>query len=53
MAFCGDEACELKIKELTNGGTTRCIYKESVSEGTKCPVCGKPAKMIVYFARAY
>jgi prolyl-tRNA synthetase len=53
MAFCGDEACELKIKELTNGGTTRCIYKESVPEGTLCPVCGKPAKMIVYFARAY
>jgi len=53
MAFCGDEECELKIKELTNGGTTRCIYKDSVPEGTLCPACGKPAKMIVYFAKAY
>jgi prolyl-tRNA synthetase len=53
MAFCGDAECEVKIKELTNGGTTRCIYKESVPEGTLCPACGKPAKMIVYFAKAY
>lgn len=53
MAFCGDAECELKIKEITNGGTTRCIYKDSVPEGTLCPACGKPAKMIVYFAKAY
>jgi hypothetical protein len=25
MAFCGKAECELKIKELTNGGTARCI----------------------------
>ena len=53
MAFCGDMECEDKIKELTKGGTTRCIYKEEVPEGTVCPCCGKKATMIVYFAKAY
>ena len=53
MPFCGNEECELKIKEITKGGTARAIYKESVPEGTKCPVCGKEATMVVYFAKAY
>ncbi len=53
MAFCGEVECEDKIKEFTLGGTARCIYKESVEEGTLCPVCGKSAKLIAYFARAY
>ncbi|MCH3908952.1 MAG: proline--tRNA ligase [Bacilli bacterium] len=53
MAFCGSAECELKIKEITNGGTTRCIYKESAPEGSVCPVCGKPNTMVVYFAKAY
>ena len=53
MAFCGDPECEDKIKEITKGGTARCIYKEEVPEGTLCPVCGKEAKLIAYFARAY
>ena len=53
MPFCGDIDCEDRIKEITKGGTTRCIYKEEVEEGTLCPCCGKKAKMIVYFAKAY
>lgn len=53
MAFCGEAECELKIKEVTKGGTARAIYKEEVPEGTLCPVCGKKATMIVYFAKAY
>lgn len=53
MEFCGESACEDKIKEFTLGGTARCIYSEEVAEGTVCPVCGKPAKLIAYFARAY
>ena len=53
MAFCGESECEDKIKEFTLGGTARCIYKENVEEGTLCPVCGKSAKLIAYFARAY
>ncbi len=53
MAFCGESECEDKIKEFTLGGTARCIYKENVEGGTLCPVCGKSAKLIAYFARAY
>lgn len=53
MAYCGEAECELKIKELTDGGTARCIYSDKVADGTLCPVCGKPAKIIAYFAKAY
>lgn len=52
MAFCGDEACELKIKELTEGGTARCIIDEDCGE-EECPICHKKAKLKVYFAKAY
>ena len=51
MAWCGDEACEIKIKEDT-AATSRCIDTEAKAEGV-CPICGKKAKHIVYFARAY
>jgi prolyl-tRNA synthetase len=53
MAFCGKAECEIKIKELTNGGTARCIAEEAVKDGTKCPVCGEPATIVAYFAKAY
>lgn len=53
MAFCGDMECEDKIKEITKGGTTRCIYKELADSDLVCPCCGKKATMIVYFAKAY
>ncbi len=51
MMWCGDEACELKIKEDT-GATSRCI-KDEEPFGDVCPICGKPAKKVVYFAKAY
>ena len=53
MAFCGKEECELKIKELTNGGTARLIAKEEVKDGTLCPICGEKALLLCYFAKAY
>ncbi|MCI1245097.1 MAG: proline--tRNA ligase [Bacilli bacterium] len=53
MAFCGREECEARIKEITEGGTARCIAEDPVEEGVKCPVCGAPATMVVYFAKAY
>lgn len=53
MAYCGEPECEDAIKAFTNGGTARCIYKEEVPEGSVCPVCGKPSKIIAYFAKAY
>ena len=51
MAWCGDEACEVKIKEDT-AATSRCIDTQAHVDGV-CPICGKKAKHIVYFARAY
>ena len=53
MAFCGSIECEDKIKEITAGGTARCIYKENLEDGPLCPVCGKKSKLIAYFAKAY
>ena len=53
MAYCGEPECEDAIKAFTNGGTARCIYKEEAPEGSVCPVCGKPSKIVAYFAKAY
>ena len=53
MAFCGEMECEDTIKELTKGATARCICKEEVKDGEVCPACGKPAKIVAYFAKAY
>ncbi|SDZ83530.1 prolyl-tRNA synthetase [Lachnospiraceae bacterium NK3A20] len=50
--WCGDRACEDKIKE-EYGVTSRCIpfHQENIA-GT-CVCCGKPAKKMVYWAKAY
>ncbi len=50
--WCGDEACEIKIKEDTNA-TSRCMKDEETPHSDTCVCCGKPAKHIVYFAKAY
>jgi prolyl-tRNA synthetase len=50
--WCGDPACESKIKEDTKA-TTRCIPLDQQVSAGKCIVCGKPANEKVYFARAY
>ena len=50
--WCGSEVCEGEIKYETGGATTRCICKEDpISD--KCIYCGKPAKHLVYFGKAY
>ena len=33
MAFCGDPECEDRIKEITHGGTARCIASYEVKDG--------------------
>ena len=52
--WCGDEACENKIKDDTTC-TSRCMPMEDVEipEGTKCICCGRPAKKLVYWGKAY
>jgi prolyl-tRNA synthetase len=50
--WCGDAACETKIKEDTRA-TTRCIPLEQPGGKGKCIVCGKEASEKAYFAKAY
>ena len=50
--WCGEEACELKIKEDT-GATSRCMPFEQEEVAKTCVCCGKPAKTLVYWGRAY
>lgn len=50
--WCGNQACEDKIKEDTTA-TSRCMpfVQEQLSE--VCVCCGKPAKHMVYWGKAY
>lgn len=50
--WCGDEACEDEIKEKTGVGS-RCIPFEQENISDVCVCCGKPAKYMVYFGKAY
>ena len=50
--WCGDEACELKMKEVA-GMSSRCIPFAQEHLDDVCPVCGKPAKKMVYWGVAY
>lgn len=50
--WCGNEECENKIKEDT-GATSRCMPFEQEQISDKCVCCGKKAKALVYWGRAY
>mgnify|MGYP003300367444 CR=1 FL=1 len=50
--WCGDQACEDKIKEEA-GCTSRCMPFEQKELSHKCICCGKPAKKMVYWGKAY
>lgn len=50
--WCGDEACELKIKEDTTA-TSRCMPFEQEAISDTCVCCGKPAKKMVIWGKAY
>lgn len=50
--WCGNTACEEKIKEET-GATSRCIPFEQEKITDTCVCCGKKAKEMVYWGRAY
>lgn len=50
--WCGDRECEDKIKEKT-GATSRCIPFEQEEIFDTCVCCGKKAKKMVYWGRAY
>ena len=50
--WCGDRECEDKIKEDL-GVTSRCIPFDQEEISGKCVCCGRPAKKMVIWARAY
>ncbi len=50
--WCGDLACEMKIKDEV-GVTSRCIPFEQKKISDTCVCCGRPAKSMVYWGKAY
>ena len=51
--WCMDRECEDKLKEVA-GVTSRCMPL-NMQDGVdgKCVCCGKPAKKLVYWGKAY
>ncbi len=50
--WCGDAACEEKIKEVA-GLSSRCIPFREEKLDSVCPCCGKPAKHMLYWGMQY
>ncbi len=50
--WCGDRACEDKIKEETTA-TSRCIPFQQEHLDDVCVCCGRPAKKMIYWGKAY
>ncbi|NLZ45115.1 MAG: proline--tRNA ligase, partial [Clostridiales bacterium] len=50
--WCGDEECEDTVKEVTGVGS-RCVPFEQHEVSDKCVCCGKPAKQMVLWGKAY
>lgn len=50
--WCGDRACEDKLKEFA-GVTSRCMPDEQEQISDVCVCCGKKAKKMVYWGKAY
>ncbi len=50
--WCGEQECEDKIKEKL-AVTSRCMPFEQEQIGEACVCCGRPARKMVYWGRAY
>jgi prolyl-tRNA synthetase len=50
--WCGDAACEQKIKDET-GATSRCMPFDQETIADNCVCCGKPADKLVIWGKAY
>jgi len=51
--WCGDDACEAKIKEETKASSRNIPLDQGDAGPGACVVCGQPAKEWAYWARAY
>jgi prolyl-tRNA synthetase len=52
MHWCGDPACETRVKDET-GATIRNLPLDEPEEAGRCPLCGRPSQRRALFARAY
>ena len=50
--WCGELECEMKLKEEADV-TSRCIPFGKEPIGDSCVCCGRPAKKLVYWGKAY
>ncbi len=51
--WCGEEACEVQLKEEAEI-TSRCMpFEDQEQVSDVCVCCGKPAKKLVYWGKAY
>ena len=50
--WCGDVACENRLKEEA-GVTSRCMPFEQETISDRCICCGRPAKAMVVWGKAY
>ena len=50
--WCGELECELALKEKADV-TSRCMPFNAEPVGDTCVCCGKPAKTLVYWGKAY
>ena len=50
--WCGDAACEERLKEEA-GVSSRCMPFQQEQVGDTCVCCGKPAKTMMYWGKAY
>ena len=50
--WCGELDCELKMKEQA-GMSSRCMPLKQEHFADVCPICGKPAKHMIYWGIAY
>ncbi len=50
--WCGDLECELKLKEVADV-SSRCMPFEQENLSDKCVCCGRDAKKLVYWGKAY
>jgi len=51
--WCGDAACEARVKEETKATIRLIPLEPQDTEGAPCMVCGKKASVIAVFGRAY
>ena len=50
--WCGDVACENKVKEVT-GAPSRCMPFNQEHIADTCPICGKKAEKMIVWGRQY